>query len=224
MVNILLFKESEIKNQVHGTTTVGLVCSDGIVLTTDTRASMGYYIASRTVNKIAVIDNHCAVTIAGGVADAQYAIDQLKYHAKIYKLEKNEGLPISSIARLTSNLFYSTLHQKFSLLYADILVGGIDHEGPQLYNIDMFGTLTKEEYYSTGSGSPVAYGILESEFKQSLTVDEAMPIAVKAVYGAILRNSGTGDGLNIVTIRENNLKEYSFEEKQKIIKELSGRQ
>ena len=223
-MNILLFKESEIKNQVHGTTTVGLVCSDGIVLTTDTRASMGYYIASRTVNKIAVIDNHCAVTIAGGVADAQYAIDQLKYHAKIYKLEKNEGLPISSIARLTSNLFYSTLHQKFSLLYADILVGGIDHEGPQLYNIDMFGTLTKEEYYSTGSGSPVAYGILESEFKQSLTVDEAMPIAVKAVYGAILRNSGTGDGLNIVTIRENNLKEYSFEEKQKIIKELSGRQ
>ncbi len=219
-----MFKESEIKNQVHGTTTVGLVCSDGIVLTTDTRASMGYYIASRTVNKIAVIDNHCAVTIAGGVADAQYAIDQLKYHAKIYKLEKNEGLPISSIARLTSNLFYSTLHQKFSLLYADILVGGIDHEGPQLYNIDMFGTLTKEEYYSTGSGSPVAYGILESEFKQSLTVDEAMPIAVKAVYGAILRNSGTGDGLNIVTIRENNLKEYSFEEKQKIIKELSGRQ
>ena len=118
-MNILLFKESEIKNQVHGTTTVGLVCSDGIVLTTDTRASMGYYIASRTVNKIAVIDNHCAVTIAGGVADAQYAIDQLKYHAKIYKLEKNEGLPISSIARLTSNLFYSTLHQKFSLLYAD---------------------------------------------------------------------------------------------------------
>ena len=223
-MNILLFKESEIKNQVHGTTTVGLVCSDGIVLTTDTRASMGYYIASRTVNKIAVIDNHCAVTIAGGVADAQYAIDQLKYHAKIYKLEKNEGLPISSIARLTSNLFYSTLHQKFSLLYADISVGGIDHEGPQLYNIDMFGTLTKEEYYSTGSGSPVAYGILESEFKQSLTVDEAMPIAVKAVYGAILRNSGSGDGLNIVTIRENNLKEYSFEEKQKIIKELSGRQ
>ena len=219
-----MFRENEIKNQVHGTTTVGLVCSDGVVLTTDTRASMGYYIASRTVNKIAVIDNHCAVTIAGGVADAQYAIDQLKYHAKIYKLEKNEGLPISSIARLTSNLFYSTLHQKFSLLYADILVVGIDHEGPQLYNIDMFGTLTKEEYYSTGSGSPVAYGILESEFKQSLTVDEAMPIAVKAVYGAILRNSGTGDGLNIVTIRENNLKEYSFEEKQKIIKELSGRQ
>ena len=88
LVIILLYKENEIKNQVHGTTTVGLVCSDGIVLTTDTRASMGYYIASRTVNKIAVIDNHCALTIAGGVADAQYVVDQLKYQSNIYKLEK----------------------------------------------------------------------------------------------------------------------------------------
>ena len=87
----------------------------------------------------------------------------------------------------------------------------------------MFGTLTKEEYYSTGSGSPVAYGILESEFKKDLTVEEAMPIAVKAVYGAILRNSGTGDGLNIVTIKKDILKEYSLEEKQEILKELSGR-
>ena len=88
----------------------------------------------------------------------------------------------------------------------------------------MFGTLTKEEYYSTGSGSPVAYGILESEFKQALSVDEALPIALRAVYGAILRNSGTGDGLNIVTIKKDILKEYSLEEKQKILKDLSGRQ
>ena len=115
------------------------------------------------------------------------------------------------------------VNQKYSLIYADILVGVIDHDGPQLYNIDMFGTLTKEEYYSTGRGSPVAYGILESEFKNDLTVEEAMPIAVKSVYGAILRNSGTGDGLNIVTIKKDNLKEYSLEEKQEILKELSGR-
>ena len=87
----------------------------------------------------------------------------------------------------------------------------------------MFGTLTNEKYYSTGSGSPVAYGILEAEFKESLTVDQALPIAIKSVYGAILRNAGTGDGLNIVTIKENILKEYSNEEKQKILLELSGR-
>ena len=116
---------NNIQNQVHGTTTVGLVCTDGIVLTTDTRASMGYYIASRTVNKIAVIDKHVAVTIAGGVADAQYIVDQLKFNSHIYKIEKSKPLPISSVARLTSNLFFSALHQ-LAPYYADILVGGID--------------------------------------------------------------------------------------------------
>lgn len=218
-----MYKENEIPKQVHGTTTVGLVCSDGIVLTTDTRASMGYFIASRTVNKIAIINKHCALTIAGGVADAQYVVDQLKFQSNMYKLEKTHNLPIISAARLTSNLFFSANHQ-LSPYFADILIGGIDQEGPQLYNIDVFGTLTKEKCYSTGSGSPVAYGIIESEFKESLKVEEAIHIAIKSVYGAILRNSGTGDGLNIVTIKENNLKEYSIEEKQKILKEISGRQ
>ena len=203
---------NNIQNQVHGTTTVGLVCTDGIVLTTDTRASMGYYVASRTVNKIAVIDEHVAVTIAGGVADAQYVVDQLKYNSSIYKIEKSRPLPISSIARLTSNLFFSALHQ-LAPYYADILVGGIDEDGAQLYNVDLFGTLTKESYYSTGSGSPVAYG----------TIEKALPIAVKAVHAAILRNSGTGDGLNIVTIKKDSLKEYTFEEKQKILADITGR-
>ncbi len=213
---------NNIQNQVHGTTTVGLVCTDGIVLTTDTRASMGYYVASRTVNKIAVIDEHVAVTIAGGVADAQYVVDQLKYNSSIYKIEKSRPLPISSVARITSNIFFSALHQ-LAPYYADILVGGIDEDGAQLYNVDLFGTLTKESYYSTGSGSPVAYGIIESEFKESLTIEKALPIAVKAVHAAILRNSGTGDGLNIVTIKKDILKEYTFEEKQKILADITGR-
>ena len=184
MVIIILYKENEIKNQVHGTTTVGLVCSDGIVLTTDTRASMGYFIASRTVNKIAVIDSHCALTIAGGVADAQYVVDQLKYQSNIYKLEKLQKLPISSAARLTSNLFYSSNHQA-APYYADILVGGIDMDGPQLYNIDMFGTLTKEEYYSTGSGSPVAYGLLEDEYSEDLSLEEAKIVALRFEWSII---------------------------------------
>jgi proteasome beta subunit len=140
----------------------------------------------------------------------------------MYKIEKSKPLPISSVARLTSNLFFSALH-KLSPYYADILVGGIDEDGAQLYNIDLFGTLTKEKYYSTGSGSPVAYGIIEAEFNESFTIKKALPMAVKAVHAAILRNSGTGDGLNIVTIDKNSLKEYTYEEKQKILADVTGR-
>ena len=92
-----------------------------------------------------------------------------------------------------------------------------------MYNIDLFGSLTKETYYSTGSGSPVAYGIIESEFKEPSTIEKALPIAVKAVYAAILRNSGTGEGLNIMTIKKDSLKEYTFEEKQEILTDVTRR-
>ncbi|MBM3898256.1 MAG: proteasome subunit beta [Thaumarchaeota archaeon] len=206
--------------KLHGTTTVGLVCTDGIVLGTDTRAVLGtYFIAHQHVRKIATIDDHLAMTIAGGVADAQGVIDAIKYNASIYKLERKQPLPVKSAARLASNIFFSA---RLYPLIADVLVGGFDEEGADLYNVDLFGSLTQEKFISTGSGSPVAYGILESEFSENLTMKEAVPIAVKAVHAAIKRNAGTGDGIDVVTINGSGLREIGAAEKQKIVAGFSG--
>ena len=206
--------------KLHGTTTVGLVCTDGVVLGTDTRAVLGtYFIAHQHVRKIAVIDEHLAMTIAGGVADAQGVVDAIKYNANIYKLERKEPLPVKSAARLASNIFFSA---RMYPLIADVLVGGFDKEGAALYNVDLFGSLTQEKFISTGSGSPVAYGILESEFSENLSIKEAVPIAVKAVHAAIKRNAGTGDGIDVITINGTGLHEISAAEKQKILVGLSG--
>jgi len=117
-------------NRLHGTTTVGLTCSDGVVLATDTRATAGFlYIAHRHVKKIQKIDNHIAMTIAGSVADAQNVVDILRYHANIYKLENRVPMPLKSCARLASNMFFS---QRYPMPYiVEILVGGHDQEGGQ---------------------------------------------------------------------------------------------
>ncbi len=212
--------ENQSKGKLHGTTTVGLHCTDGVVLGTDTRAVLGtYFIAHQHVRKIAVIDEHLAMTIAGGVADAQGVIDAIKYNANIYKLERKEPLPVKSAARLASNIFFSA---RMYPLIADVLVGGFDKEGAALYNVDLFGSLTQEKFISTGSGSPVAYGILESEFLENLNIKEAVPIAVKAVHAAIKRNAGTGDGIDVITINGSGLHEISVAEKQKILAGLSG--
>lgn len=206
--------------KLHGTTTVGLVCSDGVVLGTDTRAVLGtYFIAHQHVRKIAQIDDHLAMTIAGGVADAQGVIDAIRYNANIYKLERKEPMPVKAAARLASNIFFSA---RLYPLIADVLVGGYDKEGSGLYNVDLFGTLTQEKFISTGSGSPVAYGILESEYSESLTIKEAVPIAIRAVHAAIKRNAGTGDGIDVITINESGTKEVSAAEKQKILASFSG--
>ena len=206
--------------KLHGTTTVGLVCSDGIVLGTDTRAVLGtYFIAHQHVRKIAVIHQHLAMTIAGGVADAQGVIDTIRFNANLFKLERKEPMPVKSAARLASNIFFSA---RMFPLFADVLVGGFDREGASLFNVDLFGSLTQEKFISTGSGSPVAYGILESEFSENLTIKEAVPIAVKAVHAAIKRNAGTGDGIDVISINESGLREIGAAEKQKIVAGLSG--
>jgi len=206
----------------HGTTTVAMACSDGVVLGTDTRVTAGYlFIAHRRGKKVHKIDNHIGVTIAGTVAEAQNVIDTLRYYANIYKLENQKPIPVKSIARIAANIFFA---QRYYPFIADFLIGGYDgEEGNVLYSVDFFGALTKEDVVSTGSGSPVAYGILEDEFRKGMSVDQAIPIAIKAVSAAIKRNAGTGDGFDIAVIKkETGYYELTSAEKNQRLLAITG--
>jgi proteasome beta subunit len=199
---------------LHGTTTVGIKASDGVVLCADMRASAGYFIANNNTMKIQQIDDHAGMTMAGGVADAQNITDILRYHANLHRVEKNEPISIKSLTRLASLIFHQNRGYPFM---ADILVGGYDKQGPALYNIDMFGSVEDKTYVTTGSGSPVAYGLLEEEYRKDLTVEDAKLIALRAVKAAIIRNIGTGDGINISIIDKNGFRLLTKEQKKAII-------
>ena len=199
---------------LHGTTTVGLKAKDGVVLCADMRASAGYFIANNNTMKIQKIDDHAGMTMAGGVADAQNITDILRYHANIHRIEKQEPIPIKSLTRLTSLIFHQNRGYPF---IADILVGGYDNDGPALFNIDMFGSVEEKNYVTTGSGSPVAYGLLEEEFREDLTAEEAKVIALRAVKAAITRNIGTGDGINVSIIDKNGFQLLTKEQKKAVI-------
>ncbi len=199
---------------LHGTTTVGIQASDGIVLCADMRASAGYFVATNTTMKITQIDIHAGLTMAGGVADAQNIVDILCYHANLNRVEKQRPIRIASIARLCSLIFHQNRGYPF---IADILVGGYDDDGPSLFNIDTYGSVERKQYVSTGSGSPVAYGLLDNEYRDDLTIDEAKDIALRAVRSAIIRNIGTGDGINIATITKDGFKILTDEQKKTVI-------
>jgi proteasome beta subunit len=196
-----------------GTTTCALTCNDGIVLAADTRASAGFFIADRHVMKIQKVDRHMGMTIAGGVADAQNLVDIMRYNANIYRLTNRELMPIKSAARLCSNVLFN---QRYYPYYVQIILAGFDNVGGQIYNIDLFGSITTEKFISTGSGSPVAYGYLESEFKENLSVNEAYKIAIQAIAAAIRRNAGTGDNINAVIIDKEGYRELSREKKESV--------
>ena len=210
-----VFLSNNVEEKIlHGTTTVGIKAKDGVILCADMRASAGYFIANNNTMKIQKIDEHAGMTMAGGVADAQNITDILRYHANLHRIEKQEPIPIKSLTRLTSLIFHQNRGYPF---IADILVGGYDKTGPDLYNIDMFGSVEKKTFVTTGSGSPVAYGLLEEEYHENLSVEDAKIIALRAVKAAITRNIGTGDGINLAILDKDGFRLLTNEQKKAII-------
>lgn len=198
---------------LKGTTTVGVVCEDGVILGSDSRVTMGFYVAHKQGKKVYQIDEHLAMTIAGSVADAQKAVDILTTNAHLYRISLGRPLPVSSAARLLSNLLFSVR----GALMAQVLVGGVDDTGPHVFSIDPFGSLTEEKCVSTGSGSPVAYGILEDKYREGVAIKGMLPVIVKAVNAAMKRDSASGDNFNIVVIDNKGYRELGEKEKKQLL-------
>jgi len=202
--------------QLKGTTTVGVVCSDGVILGTDTRATMGSFIASKRAKKVYRIADQLAMTIAGGVAVAQRVVEILKINASLYELENNRLIPVQSAARLVQNLLFSN-REVGAPLPMQAIVGGVDQTGPHLFNLDPYGSITEEVMVSTGSGSPYAYGVLEAQFQEGKTVEEMLKVVVKAVDSAMKRDVASGDSFDIVVISKQGYRELSSQEKKALL-------
>jgi proteasome beta subunit len=200
---------------LKGTTTIGVVCKDGVILASDTRVTMGYYVAHKFGKKVYKIDDHLGMTIAGTVADAQRVVDILTANAHLYKINLNRPMPVASAARLVANLLFNA---RYIPLATQVLVGGVDTTGPHVFNLDPYGSLTEEKSVSTGSGSPVAYGILEDKYHEGLTISEVLPIIAKAVNAAMKRDVASGNNYNIIVIDKHGYKELTDEEKSKLLK------
>ncbi|MCG2864573.1 MAG: proteasome subunit beta [Vulcanisaeta sp.] len=196
-----------INRLMTGTTTVGIVVNDGVVLATDRRVTAGYYIAHRKRGvKIWKIDNHVAATMSGGVADLQKVLDALTSVAAQYKIETGKPISIRALANYASLIVFSS---RPYIYLVHMIFGGWDpDEGPVIYMLDFFGTLTREtEFMSTGSGSPTAFGVLEDGYRRDMNIDDAIRLAVRAVRSAIYHDPGSGEGVDVVVITKDGYKE-----------------
>ncbi|MCE4618937.1 MAG: archaeal proteasome endopeptidase complex subunit beta [Desulfurococcales archaeon] len=188
---------------IHGTTTVGIIAGDSVILAADKRATAGTLIASRRVKKIIKITDRAAMTVSGLVADAQALADILREEARLYYLTHGIKLSIKGLATLLSNILFSS---KWFPYLVQLIVGGYDVK-PRLYTLDPYGSITEDKFTATGSGSPVAYGVLEDYYRDDITVEEAIEVAKKALWSAIRRDSATGDGIDVVIINSKGYEE-----------------
>ena len=199
---------------LKGTTTIGVICKDGVILASDTRVTMGYFVAHKKGKKVYKIDNHLAMTISGVVADAQRTVDILKANARLYKLNIGRPIPISAAARLIANLLFSS---RFAPMIAQVLIGGMDDTGPHIFSLDPFGSLTEEKCVATGSGSPIAYGVLEDKYKENMAIETLIPIVVQAVNSAMKRDAASGDSFDVTVIDEKGYRELGDDEKGRVV-------
>ena len=178
-----------------GTTTVGIRAGDSVVLATDMRASLGNMVSSKDVQKVEAIHPTGALTIAGAVSAAQNLIQTLQAETNLYEARRGKEMSMQALSTLTGNLLRSG-----AFYIVQPILGGVDDTGPHVYSIDPAGGMSEEEYTVTGSGSQYALGVLEQEYRDDLSVDEARTIAARAIESAVERDLASGNGINMCIV------------------------
>lgn len=192
-----------------GTTTIGLVCKDGLVLAADKRATSGYLVSYKKFEKIITITENIAVTVAGTVSDVQLLTKYLKAELKLKDIRTGRETTVKEAASLLANFVYSNI-RKLSLIpgISHFIVGGKDASGGfHLYDLSPDGSIVEvDDYISSGSGSVMAFGVLETLYKKELSVDEGVKLAAKGINAAVQRDIASGNGIDIVSITKDGIK------------------
>ena len=201
-----------------GTTTLGIVCKDGVVMATETRATMGTLIAHKTTKKLYQIDNHLGLATAGLVGDLQILARYLNAEANLYRLKRDQKIPVKSAATLMSNILNQ---RKFYPYYVQLVLAGYDSSGGHVYSLDAAGGAIPDKYTAGGSGSPYVFGVLEDTYEEGLSTDEGVDIAVRAITAAKNRDSASGGMINVAVITKDGFKEISEDEINKRLEKLA---
>ena len=206
-----MVEDKELKT---GTTTLVLLCKDGIVLAADKRATSGYLISHKKFDKIISITDNIAVTVAGTVSDVQLLAKYIRAELKLKEIRTDRENSVKEAANLLSMMVYGNI-RKLSLIpgISHFLLGGKDDTGFHIYDLAPDGSIIDvDDYTTSGSGSVMVYGVLETLYKKNMSVDEGVELAVKSINAAIQRDIASGNGINIVTITKEGIKKVLSKE------------
>jgi proteasome beta subunit len=205
-----------------GTTTLGIVCKDGVVIATEHRATMGTMIAHKMTQKLFKIDDNMALTTAGLVGDAQVLARYAKAEAELYKIRNGASMSVRAASTMMANILAG---QRYVPYYVQLIMGGIDDEGNWVYSLDSAGGSIPDKYVSTGSGSPYVYGVLEDHFRDGISTEDGVALAIRAIFMAMKRDSASGDGIEVAKISKKGYEtiNLSLKEVEEKVKEMDSK-
>ena len=196
-----------------GTSTIGITFDGGVVVGADHRATMGHFIANKSVQKLFKIGNNLALTTAGLVGHAQSLSRTLSAEVSLFELRRQQSMTVKGAATLTANILVGRPH------WVQLLIVGVDEDGSHVYSIDSAGGSIPDKYCATGSGSPYMYGVLEDNFKEGMSRSEALKLAARALYASGQRDAASGNGMDLAVITaKDGYQQVSQQEISKLLK------
>ncbi len=194
-----------------------MVCDDCVILAADSRATAGTLVASKRAPKIFEIETHIGLTTAGAVGDTQALVSLLRAQAGLYRMRTKGPISVKGLASLTANLVHG---QRYFPYLVQLMIGGHDRSGPLLYVIDLWGGCSEEKLASTGSGSPIAYGVLEFRYRLDMPKEEGIELAIASVRAAIERDAATGNLIDVSVIDTDGYKALERQRIDEILKKV----
>ena len=188
-----------------GATAVGITFDSGVVFASEKRIAYGNFLVSKNTKKTYTLTDKVGTSVAGLVADMQILVLQIKALAKIRKMELKRDIPQNSIAKMMSNMMYE---RRFFPLLTQVIVGGVVGK-PSIFTLDPLGSVLPDDYAAVGTGAEMALGVLDQQFKPNLTEKEATELAIKSVKAATMRDSFSGDGIDVLVITKQGTKEFT---------------
>jgi proteasome beta subunit len=186
-----------------GATAIGISYNEGIILAAEKRVSYGNFVVNKNTKKIFPVTEYVGAACAGMIADMQVLVRQVSALAKIRRLEIKRNIATNSIAKLMSVIMFE---RRFFPLLTQVVVGGVEYR-PQIFTLDPLGSVLPDDYAAVGSGAEMALGVMDAEYSRDKSEEKARNLVIKAIKSSILRDSSSGDGIDILTITKNNLRE-----------------
>jgi proteasome beta subunit len=191
---------------IPGATVVGMVFKEGVILAAEKRFAYGNFVVSRTGKKVFMINSTSGAACAGMIADMQILIRNMQAIVKMREMEVRREMATNSIAKLMSVVMYN---RKLMPFLTQVIIGGVEDK-PSIYILDALGSVIPDKYAVVGSGTEVAIGVVESEYKDGMQEEQAKQLAVKAIKAAIQRDTASGDGVDILVITKQGVKEETI--------------
>jgi proteasome beta subunit len=189
-----------------GATTIGVVCKDGVILASERRLSYGSFVMSKSAKKAFKITDNIGAACAGLVGDMQVLMREASVYATLYSYQRERNPSVKTAAKVIGNLLFQ---RRFVPYITQTIIGGVDEDGPSIYILDLMGSVIKDKHASVGTGAEIATGVLENEYKDGISIEEGKEIVNRALKAALARDSASGDGVDVLVITKEGIKEES---------------